>query len=169
MLCASVFAYMHGSTSARVGCKYVSACVCLLGSAGGLDQYLEQYWANDSACTVWARIQPGQPSGNQSGTECDVTATELEVPWKLGEVNESYWTSAGRFSKVHRADDQVISIWNGWWGMRAWTCWPGCWWQWHRIFRPMYSLAWLTVLSIVMWLIYSPEERITFLSLALRQ
>lgn len=63
-------------------------CIHLLGFTGGLDEYLEQRSASVSACTVWARIQPGQPSGDQSGSDYDVTATELGAPWKLGVVNK---------------------------------------------------------------------------------
>lgn len=62
----SVFAYVHVSMSSSVGCVYM-----LQRSAGGLDQYPEQHWASDSACTVWAWIQ--------SGPGCDVTVTELCV------------------------------------------------------------------------------------------
>lgn len=73
------FSYGLLSASPWMGCKYDSVCLCihLLGCTGGLNQYLEHHLATDSACTVWARIQTGQPSGDQSGLDCDVTAAEL--------------------------------------------------------------------------------------------
>lgn len=72
-------------------------CIHLLGYTGGLDEYREQRSASDSACTVWARIQPGQPSGDQSGSDYDVTATELGAPRKLGGVNKPQRTTAVTF------------------------------------------------------------------------
>lgn len=84
-----VFSYGYLTMSPRVVCKHNSVCLCihLLGCTGGLDEYLEQRSACDSACTVWARIQPGQPSGDQSGSDYDVTAAEPGAPQKLGGAN----------------------------------------------------------------------------------
>lgn len=72
-------------------------CIHLLGCTGGLDEHLEQRSARDSACAGWARIQPGQPSGDQSGSDYDVTATELGAPQSLGGVNKPQRTTAVTF------------------------------------------------------------------------
>lgn len=81
------------------GGLYDSVCLCihLRGCTGVLDEYLEQRSASDSVCTVWARIQPGQPSGDQSRSDYDVTATDLGAPRKLGEVNKPQRTAAVTF------------------------------------------------------------------------